>query len=68
MRKKSTLTLAVALVIAVSAIFRVAAADMAKAKEWIESEFQPSTLTMEEQMAEMDWFIKAAAPFTPAWR
>lgn len=63
MRKKSTLTLTVALVIVVSAIFRVAAADMAKAKEWIESEFQPSTLTMEEQMAEMDWFIKAAEPF-----
>ncbi|SDM02202.1 carbohydrate ABC transporter substrate-binding protein, CUT1 family (TC 3.A.1.1.-) [Modicisalibacter muralis] len=30
------------------------------AKRWIESEFQPSTLTPEEQMAEMQWFIDAA--------
>lgn len=30
------------------------------AKRWIENEFQPSTLTPEEQMAEMQWFIDAA--------
>jgi len=33
------------------------------AKKWIDNEFQPSTLTKEEQMAEMEWFIKASAPF-----
>lgn len=31
------------------------------AKKWIDSEFQPSTLTKEQQMAEMKWFIDAAA-------
>jgi len=33
------------------------------AKKWVDSEFQPSTLTKEQQMAEMEWFIKASAPF-----
>ena len=33
------------------------------AKKWIDSEFQPSTLTKDQQMAEMDWFIKASQPF-----
>ncbi len=32
------------------------------AQKWIE-EFQPSTLTKEQQMHELEWFIKAAAPF-----
>jgi glycerol transport system substrate-binding protein len=33
------------------------------AKKWIDSEFQPSTLTKDQQMAEMEWFIKASQPF-----
>ena len=33
------------------------------AKKWVDSEFQPSTLSKDEQMAEMEWFIKASAPF-----
>ncbi len=33
------------------------------AKKWVDSEFQPSTLSKEQQMAEMEWFIKASAPF-----
>ena len=41
----------------------VAHADMAAAKKWIDDEFQPSALSKEEQMEEMDWFAKAAAPF-----
>jgi glycerol transport system substrate-binding protein len=40
-----------------------AIADMAAAKKWIDSEFQPSTLSKEEQMKEMEWFINAAKPF-----
>lgn len=32
------------------------------AKRWIDSEFSPSTLTPEEQMKEMQWFIDAAKP------
>src|SRR5271170_5213515 len=33
------------------------------AKKWVDSEFQPSTLSKDQQMAEMDWFIKASQPF-----
>lgn len=33
------------------------------AKRWIDSEFQPSVLSKEEQMKEMEWFIAAAKPF-----
>jgi len=38
-------------------------AGVEEAKKWIDSEFQPSTLSQAEQMAEMEWFIKAAEPF-----
>lgn len=40
-----------------------ALADRAAAERWVNDEFQPSTLSKADQMAEMDWFIKAAAPF-----
>ncbi|MEM8552657.1 MAG: ABC transporter substrate-binding protein [Pseudomonadota bacterium] len=40
-----------------------AVADMAAAERWIDEEFQRSTLTREEQLAEMQWFINAAEPF-----
>jgi len=40
-----------------------ASADIAAAKKWINDEFQPSTLSQDAQIAEMEWFIKAAAPF-----
>ncbi|MFC5586064.1 ABC transporter substrate-binding protein [Nitratireductor kimnyeongensis] len=40
-----------------------AMADMAAAEKWIDSEFQPSSLSREDQLAEMEWFIKAAEPF-----
>ena len=39
-------------------------ADEAAAKKWIDEEFQPSTLSKEEQMKEMQWFIEAAKPYT----
>ena len=38
-------------------------ADMAAAEKWIDEEFQPSTLSKEEQMEEMQWFVDAAQPF-----
>src|SRR3954466_12185912 len=38
-------------------------ADMDAAKKWVDSEFQPSTLSKEQQMKEMEWFAKAAEPF-----
>ncbi len=40
-----------------------ALADMAAAERWIDSEFQPSAISREEQVAEMEWFIQAAEPF-----
>ena len=40
-----------------------AQADMAAANKWIESEFQPSTLSKSEQASEMEWFVNAATPF-----
>jgi glycerol transport system substrate-binding protein len=36
---------------------------MEAARRWVETEFQPSSLSKEEQMREMEWFIKAAEPF-----
>lgn len=38
-------------------------AGRSEANKWINSEFQPSTLSKKEQLAEMEWFIKAAEPF-----
>jgi glycerol transport system substrate-binding protein len=38
-------------------------ADMAAAKKWVDNEFQPSTLTRDEQLKEMQWFINAAKPY-----
>jgi len=32
----------------------------AEAKKWVDTEFQPSTLSKDKQMAEMKWFIEAA--------
>ncbi len=40
-----------------------ALAGMEEAKKWIDDEFQPSTLSKEEQTKEMEWFVKAAEPF-----
>jgi glycerol transport system substrate-binding protein len=40
-----------------------AEADMAAAERWVDDEFQPSTLSRDEQIAEMEWFINAAEPF-----
>jgi glycerol transport system substrate-binding protein len=60
MRIRSTVS-AVALLAAIGA--GPALADMEAAQRWIDSEFQPSTLSKEEQAAEMQWFIDAAKPF-----
>ena len=46
-----------------TALAGVAHADMAAAKKWVDDEFQPSALSKEAQMQEMEWFAKAAAPF-----
>jgi glycerol transport system substrate-binding protein len=57
------MTSAVALTAASAAITAPAFADEAAAKKWIDSEFQPSTLSKDDQMKEMQWFIKAAEPY-----
>ena len=38
-------------------------AGKAEAEKWINDEFQPSTLSKNAQIKEMEWFIKAAVPF-----
>ena len=50
---------------AVPAVSGQAWADEAAAKKWIDSEFQPSTLSKDEQLAEMKWFIDAAKKLRP---
>lgn len=55
------LTMASAL--AIIAVAGPAVADEAAARRWIDQEFQPSTLSKEEQLKEMQWFIEAAKPF-----
>ena len=49
--------------IAVIAASPSAMADMAAAEKWVDNEFQPSVLSRDEQLAEMQWFIDAAQPF-----
>ncbi|MCF3934249.1 ABC transporter substrate-binding protein [Acuticoccus sp. M5D2P5] len=51
-------TCAMALVTAAPAL-----ADIAAAERWIDDEFTESTLTRDEQVAEMQWFIDTAQPF-----
>jgi glycerol transport system substrate-binding protein len=58
-KKLATTTALCALL--VSPAFSVAGVD--DAKKWVESEFQPSTLSKADQMKEMEWFIKAAEPY-----
>ena len=63
-RKKLSVGLLIGLTTALLMFFATSAsADTAAAKKWVDSEFQPSTLSNAEQMKEMEWFIKAAKPF-----
>ncbi|MGF1607829.1 MAG: ABC transporter substrate-binding protein [Kiloniellales bacterium] len=56
--------MAVALALGSPAIAQeVPAERLAAAEKWIDEEFQPAVLSREEQLAEMEWFIKAAEPF-----
>ena len=57
---RGRLTIAIA---AIAACAGSAFAGMDEAKKWIEQEFQPSTLTKEQQLKEMEWFVNAAKPF-----
>ncbi|HEY8338038.1 MAG TPA: carbohydrate ABC transporter substrate-binding protein, partial [Tardiphaga sp.] len=57
------MTSAVALMAASAAVTAPAFADDAAAQKWIDSEFQPSTLSKADQLKELQWFAKAAEPF-----
>lgn len=59
--KFSKLFMSAALALTMSAF--TAMAGKPQAERWINSEFQPSVFSKAEQMAEMEWFIKAAEPF-----
>ena len=56
-------TSAAALFAATMTIAVPAFADDATIQKWIDSEFQPSTLSKADQLKELQWFEKAAAPF-----
>ena len=58
---KPTVSTVAAVAVMACAVRRFA--DMAAAEKWIDEEFQPSALSRDEQVAEMQWFIDAAAPF-----
>src|SRR3984885_7038439 len=58
-----TMTSAAALIAASVALVPPASADDATAQKWIDSEFQPSTLSKADQLKELQWFEKAAQPF-----
>ena len=51
---------AIAFAAATLALGQAAWAGEAEAKKWIDSEFQPSTLSKNQQMDEMKWLIDAA--------
>ncbi len=55
----------IALLAASVSLFGLAAhaQDRAAIEKWVDSEFQPSTLSRDQQVSEMEWFQKAAAPF-----
>ncbi|WP_432767381.1 ABC transporter substrate-binding protein [Roseateles cavernae] len=55
-KKFSALAVAAALAVGASGAW----AGEPEAKKWIDAEFQPSTLSKDQQMAEMKWFIEAA--------
>lgn len=55
--------LAVAVALASMTLTGQVQADIDAAKKWIESEFQPSALSQDQQIAEMQWFVDAAKPY-----
>src|SRR6476620_4749579 len=58
-----TMSSAAALIAASVTLDAPAFADDATAQRWIDSDFQPSTVTEDDQLKELQWFEKAAQPF-----
>lgn len=59
MRKRIS---AVAMMVTAISLSVPAFAGMDEAKKWVDGEFQPSALSKDEQLKEMEWFVKAAEP------
>src|ERR1700754_966916 len=59
--RRRIVALAVAGVVAGAFANHTAVAGMPEAQKWVDSEFQPSTLTKQQQLDEMKWFIDTAA-------
>jgi len=55
--------LASVLTLAAMPAFAQSADQLNAARKWVDQEFQPSSLSKEDQMKEMEWFMKAAEPF-----
>ena len=60
-QRRRIVTLAVACAIATGLTSHAAIAGTPEAQKWVDSEFQPSTLSKQQQMDEMKWFIDTAA-------
>ena len=61
MQKKIQLA---SLILAFGLSIQAVKADEDAAKRWLKSEFSDSTLSQEQQLEEMRWFIQAAKPFS----
>jgi glycerol transport system substrate-binding protein len=59
MKRRLTITAALAVILASGS----ALAGMDEARRWVDREFQPSTLSKDQQLQEMQWFVNAAAAF-----
>jgi len=53
----------VLLFLTLSIVFSSAQSAIKEAEQWIDKEFKESTLSKEDQLAEMEWLIKAAEPY-----
>ncbi len=62
-RRQALLSGAAVAATATAGVATPASAQSAAAQRWIDSEFQPSTLSKADQMKEMQWFIDAAKPY-----
>ena len=59
-----TVKLAAASAVAAIVASTSAGADQAAAERWVDDEFQPSTLTRDQQLSELQWFMNAAEPYS----
>jgi len=63
LRNLSALTVVMTVALGTSPTAQAQSANLAAATKWVNTEFQPSTLSKAQQMKEMQWFIDAAKPY-----